>query len=204
MAFARPVLEAPVITTRSMVCGFRDTAPSQWAREQAVRHRSRPTALCGGPGWPPRTEGQVEHMLRQCNAHKLLRHVTILAFSQQHVTEVQELFDMWVRNGIPAPDRGFGAYYFYVKEKSDKLLCMKHNGRGATPGHGYGKCDFESRRPNSTCRYEHVCLFCRSPDHGWFDESRCEGYQQLLREMQDLGVVEDDLEVLLEAMSVPS
>ncbi|EPY16652.1 hypothetical protein STCU_11076 [Strigomonas culicis] len=128
----------------------------------------------------------------------------IASFSRQHIKGVQELFKTWARNGIPAPDMAFAAYYFYVKEKSERYLCMKHNGRGATPGHGYGRCDFESRRPNSTCRYEHVCLFCRSKEHGWFEEGMCEGYQHLLGEMEELGVSERDLTILMDAMEKTS
>ncbi|KAK7196470.1 hypothetical protein NESM_000584500 [Novymonas esmeraldas] len=199
----RPSLSAPLVNRDTIAHIFRETPQSLRRKEQMEYNREHSeAALCRSPGWPPHTEGDVEQLLRDRNATKLLRHLTIISFSRQQVTGVQDLFDTWAKNGIPAPDMGFGAYYFYVKEKSEKLLCMKHNGRGASPGHGYGRCDFESRRPYSTCRYEHVCLFCRSKEHGWFEEGKCLGYQQLLAEMEDLGVSEEDVTTLLNAMEV--
>lgn len=201
----RPSLCAPTVTRRTIAQIFRETPQSLQRKERmADAHRHSPEALCRCAGWPPQSEEEVEQMLREVDALKLLRHLTIISFSRQHIEGVQDLFSTWARNGIPAPDMGFGAYYYYVKEKSEKLLCMKHNGRGATPGHGYGKCDFESRRPYSTCRYEHVCLFCRSKEHGWFEEGKCQVYQQLLTEMERLGIDEGDVAVLLDAMERPS
>jgi hypothetical protein len=201
----RPSLTAPVVNRHTITHIFRETPQSLQQKEAMMRnHENSPDALCRDARWPPRNVTEVEELLRAQGAVKLLRHLTIISFSRKNVTGVQELFDTWARNGIPAPDMGFGAYYYYVKEKSDKLLCMKHNGRGPSPGHGYGRCDFESRRPYSTCRYEHVCLFCRSKEHGWFEEGRCEGYQLLLQEMVRLGVVEEDVVVLLNAMEKDS
>ncbi|KAL7696980.1 hypothetical protein N2W54_003253 [Lotmaria passim] len=197
----RPSLSAPLVNRQTITQIFRETPQSLLRKERMVHnHEVSPQALCKDPHWPPRTCTEVEEMLRARNAVKLQRHLVILCFSRQNVAGVQELFDTWAKNGIPAPDMGFGAYYYYVKEKSDKLLCMKHNGRGPSPGHGYGRCDFESRRPYSTCRYEHVCLFCRSKEHGWFEEGKCVGYQQLLDEMEQLGIVEEDIVTLLNAM----
>lgn len=197
----RPSLSAPVVNRHTITQVFRET-PQSLLQKEAMRknHESSPDALCRDPHWPPHNKTEAEEMLRGRGAVKLLRHLTIIAFSRQNVAGVQELFDTWAKNGIPAPDMGFGAYYYYVKEKSAKVLCMKHNGRGPSPGHGYGRCDFESRRPFSTCRYEHVCLFCRSAEHGWFEEGRCEGYQSLLQEMVRLGVVEEDVVALLNAI----
>ncbi|AIN97366.1 hypothetical protein LPMP_190240 [Leishmania panamensis] len=201
----RPSLSAPLVNRHTITHIFRETPQSLRRRERMEHnHQHSDQALCKDFHWPPHDEADAEHMLRDRNATKLLRHLTIISFSRQHVNGVQELFDTWAKNGIPAPDMGFGAYYFYVKEKSEKLLCMKHNGRGASPGHGYGRCDFESRRPYSTCRYEHVCLFCRSKEHGWFEEGKCQGYQQLLAEMEDLGVTEEDVVTLLNAMERPA
>ncbi|AYU78124.1 hypothetical protein conserved [Leishmania donovani] len=201
----RPSLSAPLVNRHTITHIFRETPQSLRRRERMEHnHYHSDQALCKDFHWPPHDEADAEHMLRERNATKLLRHLTIISFSRQHVSGVQELFDTWAKNGIPAPDMGFGAYYFYVKEKSEKLLCMKHNGRGASPGHGYGRCDFESRRPYSTCRYEHVCLFCRSKEHGWFEEGKCQGYQQLLTEMEELGVTEEDVVTLLNAMERPA
>ncbi|KAG5480511.1 hypothetical protein LSCM1_06214 [Leishmania martiniquensis] len=201
----RPSLSAPLVNRHTITHIFRETPQSLRRRERMeYNHQHSDQALCKDFHWPPHDEADAEHMLRSRNALKLLRHLTIISFSRQHVSGVQELFDTWAKNGIPAPDMGFGAYYFYVKEKSEKLLCMKHNGRGASPGHGYGRCDFESRRPYSTCRYEHVCLFCRSKEHGWFEEGKCQGYQQLLAEMEELGVTEEDVVTLLNAMERPA
>ncbi|KAG5503011.1 hypothetical protein JIQ42_06974 [Leishmania sp. Namibia] len=201
----RPSLSAPLVNRHTITHIFRETPQSLRRRERMeYNHQHSSQALCKDFHWPPHDEADAEHMLRSRNALKLLRHLTIISFSRQHVSGVQELFDTWAKNGIPAPDMGFGAYYFYVKEKSEKLLCMKHNGRGASPGHGYGRCDFESRRPYSTCRYEHVCLFCRSKEHGWFEEGKCQGYQQLLAEMEELGVTEEDVVTLLNAMERPA
>ncbi|KPA82639.1 hypothetical protein ABB37_02478 [Leptomonas pyrrhocoris] len=197
----RPSLSAPLVNRQTIMQIFRETPQSLQRKERMVYNREHsPQALCKDPHWPPRNNIEAEDMLRARSASKLQRHLTIVCFSRQNVAGVQELFDTWAKNGIPAPDMGFGAYYYYVKEKSEKLLCMKHNGRGPSPGHGYGRCDFESRRPYSTCRYEHVCLFCRSKEHGWFEEGKCDGYQQLLAEMEKLGVVEEDVVVLLNAL----
>ncbi|GET87912.1 hypothetical protein, conserved [Leishmania tarentolae] len=201
----RPSLSAPLVNRHTITHIFRETPQSLRRRERMEHnHYHSDQALCKDSHWPPHDEADAENMLKKRNATKLLRHLTIISFSRQHVSGVQELFDTWAKNGIPAPDMGFGAYYFYVKEKSEKLLCMKHNGRGSSPGHGYGRCDFESRRPYSTCRYEHVCLFCRSREHGWFEEGKCQGYQQLLTEMEDLGVTEEDVVTLLNAMERPA
>ncbi|KAG5507001.1 hypothetical protein JKF63_05747 [Porcisia hertigi] len=201
----RPPLSAPVVNRQTIAHIFRES-PQSLRRKERMEHNHHHTsqALCKDMHWPPHDEADVENMLRDRNATKLLRHLTIISFSRQHVGGVQQLFDTWAKNGIPAPDMAFGAYYYYVKEKSEKLLCMKHNGRGASPGHGYGRCDFETRRPYSTCRYEHVCLFCRSKEHGWFEEGKCQGYQQLLTEMEDLGVTEEDIVTLLNAMERPA
>ncbi|CCW60827.1 unnamed protein product [Phytomonas sp. EM1] len=196
----RPPLEAPLVTHRALACLFRETPQSMHLRGKILEKRLKVRPLVHSEGWPPETGIDVEKLLKQHKAIKLLRHLSIISFSRQHIKGVQELFNMWAQHGIPAPDMAFGAYYYYVKEKSEKLLCMKHNGRGATPGHGYGKCDFESRRPNNTCRYDHVCLFCRSRDHGWFEGDQCEGYQALLSEIEALGVLEEDANIMLEAM----
>ncbi|KPI90048.1 hypothetical protein ABL78_0801 [Leptomonas seymouri] len=197
----RPSLSAPLVNRQTIAQIFRETPQSLLRKEKMMyNHEHNPLALCKDPHWPPRNNVEAEDMMRARGASKLQRHLTIICFSRQNVAGVQELFDTWAKNGIPAPDMGFGAYYYYVKEKSEKLLCMKHNGRGPSPGHGYGRCDFESRRPYSTCRYEHVCLFCRSKEHGWFEEGKCDGYQQLLGEMEKLGVVEEDVVTLLDAL----
>lgn len=168
-----------------------------------------PTAIAATVATPPTAEkserkwkhrSEVTQLL--ANAKETMRHIKILSFSKKYPEEIASLFQGWAAKGIPAPDDVFGAYYLYVVKKSGVELCMKHNGRGRAPGVGYGRCDFANRGPNYKCRFQHMCLFCKGEDHGWFDESKCGRFQEFRREMAKAGVSDGEIEELVEAYDV--
>lgn len=141
----------------------------------------------------PRNRREVKEFL--VDKKEILRHVTILAEGLNHQLEIDMQFADWQAKRIPLPDKTFGCYYFYAKAIAKKELCMKQNGRGRVPGVGFGRCDYEEKT-GTKCRFEHVCLFCRRPDHGWYDVSKCERYQMLQQELQKTGTGDEDLNAL--------
>lgn len=89
--------------------------------------------------------------------------------------------------------------------RKTEIGCVEHHIRAARVLEGAHTAAAEEKRQHPTGRRnEHVCLFCRSKEHGWFEEGKCQGYQQLLAEMEDLGVTEEDVVTLLNAMERPA
>lgn len=159
-----------------------------------------PSAIATSPtskGLPTNKAG-VEKFLRDGDAPETLRHIKILAFSSHYPNEIKALFELWAGNGIPPPDDAFGAYYWYVRKKLGRDLCMKHNGPGKAPGVGYGGCDY-AVRGQGQCRYFHQCLFCTKEDHGWFDENKCGRYKTYQKELAKLRITEEQVYELVAA-----
>eukprot|EP00744_Colponema_vietnamica_P006069 GILI01008842.1.p1 GENE.GILI01008842.1~~GILI01008842.1.p1 ORF type:complete len:629 (-),score=101.35 GILI01008842.1:208-2070(-) len=160
-----------------------------------------PSAIATSPtsykGLPTNKAG-VEKFLRDGDAPETLRHIKILAFATGYQTEIKALFELWAGNGIPPPDDAFGAYYWYVRKKLGRDLCMKHNGPGKAPGVGYGGCDYAGRGQGQ-CRYFHQCLFCTKEDHGWFDEGKCGRFKTYQKELGKLRLSEDQVYELVAA-----
>ena len=195
----RPVGPPPGSMAEKLLRG-RNAEKGGAAQAEAAKAASPPPAPAAnakGAVSLPTTKAGIERFLKDGDAPETLRHIKILAFSSDYPAEIKALFELWAGNGIPPPDDAFGAYYWYVRKKIGRDLCMKHNGPGKAPGIGYGGCDY-ANRGQGQCRYHHQCLFCTKEDHGWFDEHKCGRYKTYQKELAKLRLSEDDIFELVE------